>query len=298
MSNVRATWKATWAILAMAVAAGSAWAVEPDTKGGTGAAAPTAPLMPLPSAESVIKKFVEATGGEAAYEKVKSRVTRGTMTINPPGITFKIVSTQRLPDKMVVSTSSEEIGETKSGYNGQVAWETSAVNGARILEGSERDEAVRRASLLADAHPEKFFKTLEVTGSEVVGEEDCWVVKMTPATGEPAFNLYSKQTGLIVQSRSTIQHQMGPMTMTANLSDYREVEGVKIPHKVDTRLKGMPIKMTMVLDKVENNTVADDAAFELPADIKELLEEQKKEGADPKHSDPKQPEPKPAPTPK
>ncbi len=37
---------------------------------------------PLPKADDVLDQFVEATGGKAAYEKIKNRVSKGTMEIS------------------------------------------------------------------------------------------------------------------------------------------------------------------------------------------------------------------------
>ena len=40
----------------------------------------------LPKGEDVLKQYVEATGGKAAYEKVKNRVMKGTLEIPGAGI--------------------------------------------------------------------------------------------------------------------------------------------------------------------------------------------------------------------
>jgi hypothetical protein len=56
----------------------------------------------LPTADKVLTDYVEATGGKAAYEKVKTRVSTGTIEIPGQNIKGQIKLTQALPNKMAV----------------------------------------------------------------------------------------------------------------------------------------------------------------------------------------------------
>src|SRR5687767_1631044 len=50
----------------------------------------------LPKAAEILEKYVKATGGKAAYEKVKSRIMKGTMSV--AGQTGKLTIYQKAPN--------------------------------------------------------------------------------------------------------------------------------------------------------------------------------------------------------
>ena len=77
----------------------------------------------LPSADSVIDRYIEATGGAAAYEARKSDISRGTMTIGAAGITGQLEIHTRpglqhtkleLPNIGVIESKTESPGSRAS----------------------------------------------------------------------------------------------------------------------------------------------------------------------------------------
>ncbi len=264
-----------WLAVCTLTLAGVAPAGQPS--GATGAAEVKTTSSVNPSVDDIIKRYVDVTGGEAAYKKITSRVLTAKMTMSGPGMEFTVVSTQKAPGKMLTVTSSEATGESKQGTDGDIVWEISQGTGERVLTGSEREDMLRRASIMADVTPRAFFETIELTGVEEVGGKDAYVLKMTPKSGESVTNYYDKESGLLVRSKMTLTHPMGKLEMTVNMSDYREVDGIRIPFKNETTVKGLPIKMNMTVEKVEHNTVSDDSIFAVPQEIKDLLQEQKEE---------------------
>lgn len=54
-------------------------------------------LPDLPKAETVLDQYVEATGGKAAYEKIKNRTASGTIEIAGAGIKGTIKMKQAAP---------------------------------------------------------------------------------------------------------------------------------------------------------------------------------------------------------
>jgi outer membrane lipoprotein-sorting protein len=264
-----------WLAVCTLTLAGVAPAGQPS--GATGAAEEKTTSSVNPSVDDIIKRYVDVTGGEAAYKKITSRVLTAKMMMSGPGMEFKVVSTQKAPGKMLTVTSSEATGESKQGTDGDIVWEISQGTGERVLTGSEREDMLRRASIMADVTPRAFFETIELTGVEEVGGKDAYVLKMTPKSGESVTNYYDKESGLLVRTKMTLTHPMGKLEMTVNMSDYREVDGIRIPFRNETTVKGLPIKMDMTVEKVEHNTVIDDSIFAVPQEIKDLLQEQKEE---------------------
>src|SRR5688572_1179147 len=74
----------------------------------------------LPKGETIMDKYVEATGGKAAYAKVKSDVSTGEMTLGAMGLKGKLVSYSQAPDKRLMEITIEGIGKISEGSNGEV----------------------------------------------------------------------------------------------------------------------------------------------------------------------------------
>ena len=53
----------------------------------------------LPTADTVMNQYIEATGGKAAYEKIKNRVSTGTIEIPAANLKGTIKLTQAAPNK-------------------------------------------------------------------------------------------------------------------------------------------------------------------------------------------------------
>src|SRR5690242_15839988 len=78
---------------------------------------------PLPSAESILDRYVQVTGGKAAYEKRKTEIAHGTVEYAAIGIKGSLTRYAAEPDKYYASLEIDGLGKVETGINGQVAWE-------------------------------------------------------------------------------------------------------------------------------------------------------------------------------
>lgn len=249
----------------------------------TGAVFTPPPLGAKPTAQQVILRALEAAGGKAAFDALSTRVTTATVTItSSTGASFatSMVTTQRAPARMVVITRSEIGGQTRSGTDGRIAWEVGESFPARLLEGTERDAMVRQAMFAAEARPDRFYDKTELDGVERVGMADCWAVRFTARTGESALHWYAQDSGLLLQARTTIEHAgRGRIESTSLFSDYRVVDGVALPFRVDTTFRGLPYTSVTEVERVEHNGPIDEAVLQTPKEIIALLKPPEPAGA-------------------
>ncbi len=224
----------------------------------------------VPKADAILDKFVEATGGKAAYEKVKTRISSGTMEIVGAGVKGKITITQSAPDKGVMKVEMPQLGLTQQGASSSMAWEVNPITGARVLEGDEKANAIRSSSLESDYNWQKFFTKVESKGQEDVEGKPAYKVVLTPKEGNPTTNFYDKVSGLLVRSDTTIKGPMGEMPVSAFVSDYKDFDGVKLPLKIKQKVLSQEVLIT--LDKIEQNVDLPASTFDLPAEIKALTE--------------------------
>src|SRR5579859_2200501 len=83
----------------------------------------------LPTGEAILDKYIEVTGGKAAYEKKVTEVTTGTLEFTGKGVKAHITSYQAAPNKSYSVVEIEGIGKMEEGADGTVAWERSAIKG-------------------------------------------------------------------------------------------------------------------------------------------------------------------------
>jgi zinc protease len=223
----------------------------------------------LPKAEIILDKYVEVTGGKAAYAKIHSDIATGAMTFGAMGITGKMTAYSLAPDKHLVEIVIEGIGKISEGANGEVAWSLSAMQGPHLKEGDEKTEALMQSRHNADAQWRDLFKTVETVGVEQVDGKDCYKLVLTPKAGKPMTRWYEKETNLAVKMAVTSKSPMGEMEIVSDIGDYRKEGDILIAHKIASKVAGQELVMT--IDKVEHNPDLPKDKFDPPAEIKALM---------------------------
>ena len=84
-------------------------------------------------ADSVINRYLEAMGGQAALAKVQSRVLKGTFSMPDMGMSGNMEVYTQEPDKYRANVEFGGMGSSSNGVNGEVAWDLNPMVGPRIL---------------------------------------------------------------------------------------------------------------------------------------------------------------------
>lgn len=223
-----------------------------------------------PSAEAILDRHVEVSGGKAAYEKLTSTLTRGRIEFVGTGVSGTLVSIVGPNQSTVTTITLGQLGVIRSGLSDGVAWEHSAVQGARILSGPERDMLLRVAYLDAPVRWRTLFKQVRSAGEDSVEGKPCDKVEMTPATsGKQEMNCYDRATGLLVYSRSNIPNPMGEIDVETRVSDYRKVGPLTLPHRVEQAVG--PQKLITSVESITLNAALAPDTFARPREIEALL---------------------------
>ena len=224
----------------------------------------------LPSAESILDRYIQVTGGKQAYESRKSEIFHGTLDYAGLGVKGTIIRYAAEPDRYYASLDIEGLGKVEMGLNGSIAWENSALLGPRIKSGVERAEAVREASLNAAVNWRRIYPKVETTGTEMIDGEECYKVVMTPEEGRPMVGYYQKKSGLQVKLTTVSSTQMGDIPVELIASDYKNFGGILEPAKVTQ--KAGPQEFTVILQSVEVNPAIPPERFALPAEVRALVD--------------------------
>jgi hypothetical protein len=223
----------------------------------------------LPKAETLLDKYVEVTGGKAAYAKVHNDVSTGTMSMGAMGLSGKMIMYRQAPNKGVMDVTIEGIGKITEGSNGDVAWSMNAMQGPRLKEGDEKIDALRSTRYNADAEWRTIYDTVETVGVESVDGKDAYKVVLTPKAGKPLTKWIDKQSNLVVKTAMTSKSPMGEIPVESSVGDYRKEGDILVPHKMVSKVAGQ--ELTITIDKVDYNAEIPKDKFDPPAEVKALI---------------------------
>lgn len=212
------------------------------------------------TAEQILEKSIEATGGRAAYEAQKSQIMTGELNLGSMGIKGTM-TTYSKGNKILVITDIPNLATSKQGFDGKTAWQEDTMNGLRKLWGAERETLVRSATN-SNVNWKEFYKSVKLEGKEKVGDRDAYVVVMTPKTGEPIKSYYDAETFFVLRTVTTVKSPQGTFESDMSFSDYKDAGGIKMAHKMV--MKVGPTEVEITITKVEANVNIDDKKFEYP----------------------------------
>lgn len=217
-------------------------------------------LASLPQPDAIVAKYVTALGGSDALHKVKSRVMTGTMTAFGHSMPVEVYA--KAPDERA-SVMKLQRGQSVKVYNGQEGWASMMPRPAHPLEGSELDQARLDADFYFPLDIQKIFTSLRERPPQKVGDEEAYVVLGIRPGKPPVEFFFGKQSGLLLRMVYFTQTALGRLPQQTDYSDYREVDGVKIPFQwTVAEPHGLS---TVQVAQVQQNVPISASKFSVPA---------------------------------
>jgi hypothetical protein len=216
----------------------------------------------LPAGEVLFDKYLKALGGEAALDKFKSRVMRGSVEIAPMGVKGRFESSQKAPQMSLTVMTLTGLGSFRQGYDGAVGWSNDPFTGLRDLKGGELS-AAQRAAFINPGGWRKAYSSMKTTGRSRVGDRDVYVVEGAHDGDTPDKLYFDAQTGLLLRTDAVVDSPQGRVVSETTYDDYREVDGVKVPHSARSVVG--PATVVMRVEEVKHDVALDDKSFAKPA---------------------------------
>jgi outer membrane lipoprotein-sorting protein len=225
------------------------------------------------TADEVVEKYLTALGGRAALSKLTSRTATGTISVTTPAgdLTGTLELYNKAPNKVrtVIKIDASALGVGQilqdQRFDGSAGYAIDSLNGNRDITGDQA-EIMRNSTFPTPLlrYKEEGAR-VELIGKEKAGDRDAYVLQVTPKTGPASRQFIDAETYLLVKSVVTVNvPQLGTnLEQTVESSDYRDVDGVKLPFRV--RSVNQVQSVTITLTKVEHNTVLQDSSFAKPA---------------------------------
>ncbi len=223
---------------------------------------------PDPTADQILEKSIAASGGREKISKLTSSYTSGTIEfVNVHGH-GKVEMYAKAPNKQLVVTFLEGVGEVKQGFDGQVAWSQDPSGTISEVTGAPLEELKRTAFFNAQLKWREKYKKVERAGDGTVDGRKAWVVRLTPAAGTPSTQYFDQENFMLLKETGTrdIPGQ-GEAAISVEYSDYRDVGGIKMPFRIKQVVtpKGREDQvMEVTLTEAKNNPPIDDSVFAKP----------------------------------
>ncbi len=220
------------------------------------------------SVDAILDKFVKAVGGKEAWEKVESRQVTADVEIFGATAEWKLDA--KAPNLRAARVDLPNIGPVEDGFDGTTAWSKSRDGGVQAKEGDEQELAKREADFRREVRLKELYPNLIAKGTDRVNGEEVQVLESKPTPTTTARFSFSTETGLLVRQQAEFPGKDGgQVTVESDLSDYREVDGIRYPHqtKVQILVGGQPaFDFVIKVKSIKHNEKIDDARFKKPAE--------------------------------
>jgi hypothetical protein len=227
----------------------------------------TAPLA-AQSADSLIAKYVQASGGLAKIQAIQSLRRTGKFN-GGGGFEAVVVQENKRPHSVREEFSIQGMTGINA-YDGRDGWKIEPWNGKRDAESLGEEEM---HGILDDADfdgplvdYQKKGNRVEYQGVEQIEGSDAYKLKVTRPNGDVSF--YYLDTEYYVPIRIDTQRMIrgAPQETETSLGDYKQVAGVYLPFSYETGPKGSSSedRSKITYDKIEANVPLDDLRFARP----------------------------------
>jgi len=225
-------------------------------------------------AQKIVDQYIKAEGGAKALSKTRTYVIEGSFQTKDGEAGTYTLNT-RLPNRYYLEIVAGDASQIEA-YNGKSAWRRGANGEFATLVGTEGSQLEAAGqyynSHLVDAKKSKigvgFAGFSKVRGKDVVD------IEVTTMTGVKRHVFFDSQTHLIAKEAATI----GGIEEEIVYDDYRLVNGLRIPYKIDLRRGTETFDITVT--RAEINASVGERVFDFPKksqvqlpDLKALFKE-------------------------
>jgi len=223
------------------------------------------------TADDVVEKYLAAIGGRQALAKLTSRTMVGTITLATPQgeLSGPVEVYTQAPNKSrtVVKLDLSAFGAGQvtvdQRFDGTAGYLIDTLQGNRDITGNQLENMKNAVFPTPLIGYKDRGATLELSGEEKIGERDALVLVLKPKTGSASRQYIDAETYLPISTVIKVDvPQFGEVEQTTELSDYRDVDGVKVPFAV--KATSAVQSSTVVITKVEHNAKIDEALFSKP----------------------------------
>jgi zinc protease len=243
-----------------------AWAQSATSKSSdpnaTPAASVSAPTAPALTADQILENYIKAIGGRENWKKLTTRISTGTIDVPAMNLSGLVTVREKAPNRSIFTVNFNG-AVFQQGFDGTIGWSNDPQNGLREQTGEELAETKRDSDFYHPLDLKQMYSKITVAGTDKIDDRDAYVVEASSGDLGTDKIYFDAQNGLVL--RIVGQHHTldGPATFTEDFSDFREVDGIKLPYTV--RQESPSSTFTIKFTEIRHNEAIEDASFAKPA---------------------------------
>jgi hypothetical protein len=229
-------------------------------------AVPAAPVASAQSADSIITRYIQTSGGMAKIQAIQTLRRTGKFT-GGGGFEAVVVQENKRPNSVREEFSLQGMTGINA-YDGRTGWKIEPWQGKRDPEPLSEEEM---RQILEDAdfdgpliNYQQKGNTVELIGMEQVEGTEAYKLKVTLGNGDVSY--YYMDTEYYVPIKIETQRMIrgAQQEFETSLGDYKQVAGVYLPHAYEMGRRGSQDRSRITYDKIEANIALDDRRFARP----------------------------------
>jgi CubicO group peptidase (beta-lactamase class C family) len=220
----------------------------------------------LPTVDQILDKYVQALGGAAAFRKLTTRASKGTLEFVTEEQTgtgdfeiYAVAPNKRVEINRLKLGACKEV-EIWEGFNGTVGW--SSWNKFHKLEGAELAAKKLEAEFYKEIKLKELYPRMIVNGTARIADRWTYVIEAAPAEGSLEKMYFDIETGLLVRRDVTRYAEGVKVDFVIINEDYKEIDGIKLPFTL--RFLSPAMKLIYKFNEVKHNVRIESARINFP----------------------------------
>jgi len=228
--------------------------------------------LPLPAsaqtADEIIRKALDARGGIPKIKTVQSERISGRISFSKDmGGTFSVELKRPLKMRAEISIDGQQLIRTYDGKSS--GWMINPFSGNKEVQPLPAGDLKNITDESDFDGPLVDYKSkgnaIELAGKEVLDDKPVYRLKLTNKNGDVRYYFFDASSFLLVKWEGNRRNGDEDIPWESYFSDYRDVQGLKYPFRIDQGSPGTEIKQTLLAEKVEIDIPIDDSRFGKPS---------------------------------
>ena len=206
--------------------------------------------------DEVINKHVAALGGKEKLSKIQNVVMEGNLSIQGTEISLNLTQVNNKLNRQDINAMGMHGFDMMTATEG---WQYMPFQGMQKPEPKTADEVKESQSDLDIAGPLVDYAAkghkMELVGKEDVDGTECYKIKASLAGGKQLTLFIDPASSMIIRTKEKRKMNGQEMDLQTDFSDYKDVEGVKMPYSITQQFG------TVLITSIKVNQTIPDSAF-------------------------------------
>lgn len=214
----------------------------------------------LPTAQEVVAKYLAAVG---AKQNVASSAIVMRGIVDSRSISGILEVTFKQPNKALIKQTTAAHEVSTRGTNGALAWIQTA-KGVTPITGESFRRSIAAIAVYSPIKIPDSLSNATVTRITKVDDRDAYVLRMENSPTESMQFFFDVETGLLLRRVTLTNTMLGPLNVQWDFSDYRDVNGLKLPFVIRTSNVASYDTTIRRFTEIKIDPTLDDRIFDAP----------------------------------